>query len=150
MFLSQVFQYVPPGRSISTSGINRLLPVCIKVTASYPSSIVPNPPGKRAMASECRRKINLRVKKYLKVISFLSCWMIGLAACSQGRRMLAPKLFSGPAPSWPACMMPGPAPVMTMKPAAVILRANSTACLYSVLLGCVRAEPKMVTLRVWE
>ena len=34
--------------------------------------------------------------------------------CSHGRRMLTPKLFSGPAPSWPACMMPGPAPVMTM------------------------------------
>ena len=67
-------------------------------------------------------KINLRVKKYLKVTSFLSSRMMGLALCSQGRRMLTPKLFSGPAPSCPACMIPPPAPVMTMKPASAILR----------------------------
>ena len=99
------------------------------------------------MASECRMKISLRVKKYLKVTSFLSSRMTGLAACSQGRRMLAPKLISGPAPSWPACMMPPPAPVMTMKPAWAILRPNSTACWYSGRDGRVRAEPNMVTLR---
>ena len=99
MCLSHVFQYAPPGRSINTKGMMRLLPVCIRVSASYPSSMVPNPPGKSTMASEFRTKVSLRVKKYLKVISFLSCWMTGLALCSHGSRMFAPKLRSGPAPS---------------------------------------------------
>ena len=48
------------------------------------------------MASEWRMKISLRVKKYLKVTSFLSSAMMGLADCSHGRRMFTPKLFSGP------------------------------------------------------
>jgi hypothetical protein len=45
-------------------------------------------------------------------------------------------------------MIPGPAPVMTMKPAAAINRANSTASRYSGWPGSVRAEPKIATLRV--
>ena len=35
-----------------------------------------------------------------------------------------------------------------MNPASTILRPNSTACWYSSLSGCVRAEPKIVTLRL--
>src|ERR1017187_7321730 len=94
------------------------------------------------MASEWRMKVSLRVKNYLNVMSFLSSAMTGLALCSHGRRMLTPKLFSGPAPSWPACMMPGPAPVITMKPAAEIFLPNSAACWYSALVGCVRAQKR--------
>ena len=40
-------------------------------------------------------------------------------------------LFSRPAPTWPASMMPLAAPVMTMKPASAIRRPNSTACWYA-------------------
>ncbi len=48
------------------------------------------------MASEWRMKMSLRVKKYLKVTSFLSSAMTGLAVCSHGRRMLTPKAVGRP------------------------------------------------------
>ena len=147
MVRSQVLQYSAPGGSSMMSGMRRVLPVCISVSASKPSSSVPKPPAKSTMASEFRMKVSLRVKKYLKVMSFLSFEMTGLADCSQGSRMFAPKLFSSPAPSCPACMMPGPAPVMTIQPWAAIFCANSTACWYSALVGSVRAEPNIVTFR---
>ena len=38
-----------------------------------------------------------------------------------------PKLFSTPAPPWPAFMIPSPAPVMTIQPVSHIFRANSEA-----------------------
>ena len=63
--------------------------------------MVPNPPGKRAIAWLERTNISLRVKKYLKLMSFLSLAMILLVACSKGSRMARPKLGSGPAPPWP-------------------------------------------------
>ena len=43
-------------------------------------------------------------------------------------------LFSRPAPTWPASMMPLAAPVMTMKPASAIRRPNSTAWLVGRML----------------
>ena len=45
------------------SGIRRLLPVCMSVSASKPSSSVPKPPANRTIASEFRTKVSLRVKK---------------------------------------------------------------------------------------
>ena len=57
------------------------------------------------------------MKKYLKVTKLLVLADDGIGACSHGRRMLTPKLFSGPRSCRLAFMMPGPAPVMTMKPA---------------------------------
>ena len=54
--------------------------------------------------------------------------MIGLASCSNGKRMLTPMLFSRPAPTWPASMMPLAAPVMTIQPASAMRRLNATAC----------------------
>src|ERR1700685_3557449 len=50
--------------------------------------------------------------------------MKGLASPSKGRRMLTPKACSRPAPSRPAAMMPGPAPVTTIPSAAASLAAQ--------------------------
>ncbi len=47
-------------------------------------------------------------------------------------------------------MIPGPAPVITMNPAAAIFRPNSTPCWYSCRVGSVRADPNIVTLRTCE
>ena len=71
--------------------------------------------------------------------------MNSLADCSVGSLMPTPKLFSAPAPWWPAAMMPGPAPVITIQPRAAISRANSRAATYSPCCSSVRAEPKMLT-----
>ena len=60
--------------------------------------------------------ISLRVKKYFIEMSFSSPAMNGLAACSNGNRMLTPKEWVRPAPSSPAAMIPGPAPVTTIQP----------------------------------
>ncbi len=38
-----------------------------------------------------------------------------LVTTSNGSRMLKPNELSGPAPSMPAVMIPGPAPVMTIQ-----------------------------------
>jgi hypothetical protein len=58
-----------PGASISTIGWRVLLPVWVSVRSSYASSWVPNPPGKKTKASDSFTNTNLRVKKYLKLIS---------------------------------------------------------------------------------
>src|SRR6516165_8759811 len=53
----------PRGRSNSTTGTMRVLPVCIRVSTSNASSIVPKPPGSSAKACASFTKLNLRVKK---------------------------------------------------------------------------------------
>ncbi len=53
--------------------------------------------------------------------------MMGLAWLSKGRRMLRPKLWAAPAPSCPASMTPGPAPVITIQPSPAMRDANSLA-----------------------
>jgi hypothetical protein len=45
------------------------LPVWIRVSASKPSSWVPKPPGKSAMACDSYTKTTLRVKMYRKLMS---------------------------------------------------------------------------------
>ena len=50
-----------------------------------------------------------------------------LAAVSNGSLMDTPIEFSRPAPSMPASMIPGPAPVTTMKPACDTARAACVA-----------------------
>ena len=89
----------------------------------------------------------MRVKKYLKVMSLGSDAIQGLASCSNGRRMLSPKLCSPPAPSCAAPMIPAPAPVITIQPSCTIRRPNSRAASAAGSVGGVRAEPKTVTLR---
>lgn len=89
---------------------------------------------------------SLRVKKYLKEISFGSSAIQGLASCSKGSRMLSPKDRSAPAPSWADPITPPPAPVMTIQPAPVMRLPKALACSE---IGCargVRAEPNTVTL----
>ncbi len=61
--------------------------------------------------------------------------------------MLTPKLFAAPAPSMPASMIPGPAPVMTIQSIAASPRANATVWAYSGSSRVVRAEPKIAALR---
>ena len=90
----------------------------------------------------------LRVKKYLKSINLGSPAMNPLAPCSIGRRIPTPKLRAAPAPSCPAAMMPGPAPVITIHPREAIDSAKSRAVVYVGSPGSVRAEPNMLTFRV--
>ncbi len=59
--------------------------------------------------------------------SLWSPWMNSLASCSKGSRMFTPKDFSRPAPSRPAAMIPGPAPVTTIQPSAARSAAASRA-----------------------
>jgi hypothetical protein len=70
----------------------------------------------------------LRVKKYFIETNFGSEEMKGLATCSKGSRMFMPKLWSGPAPSSPAAMIPGPAPVTVDHPRRASSDARSRAC----------------------
>ena len=65
-----------------------------------------------------------RVKKYLKLMSFVLPWMNRFGSDSKGRRIDAPKLCSAPAPSCPAAMMPEPAPVITIHFCSAIAFAN--------------------------
>ena len=74
------------------------LPVWISVSASKPSSHVPKPPGKSAMACASLTKTSLRVKKYLKLMSLGSPAIHALASCSNGSRMFRPNERSRPAP----------------------------------------------------
>jgi hypothetical protein len=99
----------------------------MSVRSSKVSSIVPYPPGNRATALASFTRKSFRVKKYLKVTSLGSSAIHGLASCSNGRRMFSPKLFSPPAPSWAAPMMPAPAPVTTIHPSSVIRLPKSRA-----------------------
>ena len=69
--------------------------------------------------------MSLRVKKY-RISTSLGSWaMKALAPCSKGSRMLTPIDLSRPAPSMPAAMMPGPAPVTTIQSAPAIEAARS-------------------------
>ena len=90
----------------------------------------------------------MRVKKYLKLMSLGSEAIQGFASCSNGKRMLSPKLFSPPAPSCAAPMMPAPAPVTTIQPSSVIRLPKSRAFSVASSLDVERAEPKTVTFRV--
>ena len=88
---------------------------------------MPKPPGSTTKPSDSFMSMSLRVKKYFISTSLGSWAMKALAPCSKGRRMLTPKAISRPAPSMPAAMIPGPAPVTTIQPrparAAAISRA---------------------------
>ncbi len=70
-----------------------------------------------------------------------------MVAASNGNRMLTPKLFAAPAPSIPASMIPGPAPVMTIQSTSASSRASATVCSYNGSSRFVRAEPKIAALR---
>ena len=73
--------------------------------------------------------------------------MNGFAPSSWGRRMLTPNAWSRPAPSVPAAMIPGPAPVTTIQPASASRAARSRASTYTGSSGSVRAEPNIVIFR---
>ena len=68
--------------------------------------------------------MSLRVKKYRKLSSFSSPAITSFALVSKGRRMERPKLDSRVGPSWPAFMMPSPAPVMAIQLSAAISWPN--------------------------
>ncbi len=122
-------QYRLPGRSTNTTGMGSHLPVWMRVNVSRASSWVPNPPAKKATALVSFRNMSFRVKKKRQSMNRLSLATNSLACCSKGRRMLMPKLLPLPAPSLPAFMMPGPAPVITMNPSLTMRRANWRAIL---------------------
>ncbi len=129
-------------------GTGMPLPVWVSVSSSNVSSSVPNPPGRQMNARLSFTSISLRVKKYFMLTYFSSPAMIGLAPCSNGSRIDTPMLFSRPAPSIPACMMPGPAPVMTIHPFSARLAATLRVCSQSGSWFLTRAEPKIVTFGV--
>ncbi|MNP41493.1 hypothetical protein D3C76_1351990 [compost metagenome] len=140
-------QKLPPGESSSTTGTSGLLPVWIRVSTSSASSRVPKPPGHSTRASASLTKNSLRMKKKWNGSSLSVPSTVGLACCSKGRVMLNPRLWSLPAPSWAAAMMPPPAPVMTIRSERARVAPSSRARAY---IGCssgVRAEPNTVTLR---
>ena len=58
--------------------------------------------------------------------------------------MFTPKERSAPAPSIPAAMIPGPAPVMTIQPRSAIADPKAVAVRYAGSPSLIRAEPKMV------
>ena len=58
-------------------------------------------------------------------MSFGSPAMNWLVAVSNGNSMLTPNALSAPAPSMPASMIPGPAPVTTIQSRAATAAANS-------------------------
>ena len=126
-------------------GTGSPLPVCVSVSSSKVSSSVPKPPGRQMKALDSLMSISLRVKKYFIATYLWSPAMTELAACSKGRRMDTPIDCSRPAPSMPAAMIPGPAPVTTIHPCAARSAATRRACSYTGSSGRVRAEPKMVT-----
>ena len=70
---------------------------------------------------------SFRVKKYFIDTSLGFSAMNSLASCSNGSRMLIPKAWSGPAPSSPAAMIPGPAPVTVDQPCEASRAARSRA-----------------------
>ena len=77
--------------------------------------------------SDSFNSMSLRVKKY-RISTSLGSWAMNrLAPCSWGRRMLTPMDWSRPAPSMPAAMMPGPAPVTTIHPAPDMAAARARA-----------------------
>ena len=126
-------------------GTGMPLPVWVRVSSSNVSSSVPKPPGRQMNARLSFTSISLRVKKYFMLTYFSSPAMIGLAPCSNGSRIDTPMLFSRPAPSMPACMIPGPAPVMTIHPFSARLAATLRVCSQSGSWFLTRADPKIVT-----
>ena len=83
--------------------------------------------GEERNASLSFMKNSFRVKKYRNVASFGSPSMMSTALCSNGNTMFTPKVFSVPAPSIAACMIPGPAPLMIIHSSSAMARPNSTA-----------------------
>jgi hypothetical protein len=79
---------------------------------------VPKPPGRTRKPVDSFMSMSLRVKKYFISTSLSFSAMKALAAASNGRRMFTPMAMSAPAPSLPAAMIPGPAPVTTIHPAS--------------------------------
>ena len=108
-----------------TTGAGSAFPVWSRVSSSKPSSRVPKPPGMTTYASDSFMSMSLRVKKY-RISTSLGSWAMNvLADCSRGSRMFTPIERSRPAPSMPAAMMPGPAPVTTIQSAPAIVAASS-------------------------
>ena len=103
------------------------LPVWVRVSSSNVSSSVPKPPGRHTNPRLSFTSINLRVKKYRMLTYFGSPAITGLAPCSKGSLMDTPIERSRPAPSMPACMIPGPAPVTTIQPRSARPLATSRA-----------------------
>ena len=94
------------------------LPVWRSVRSSNVSSWVPKPPGRHTKADDSLMSMSFRVKKYFIATSRSPPARMSLGASSKGSWMLMPIARSGPAPSAPACMIPGPAPVITYHPAS--------------------------------
>ncbi len=67
------------------------------------------------------------MKKYFIDTSLGSEAMNSLGSVSKGSSMLMPKAWSGPAPSRPAAMIPGPAPVTVDQPCSASTAARSRA-----------------------
>ena len=118
-------QYMSPGVSRNTIGTGMPLPVWVRVSSSNVSSSVPKPPGRQMKAALSLTSISLRVKKYFMLTCLSSSAMIELAPASNGSRIDTPMLRSTPAPSIPASMIPGPAPVTTIHPASASRLATS-------------------------
>ena len=114
--------------SRNTIGTGSPLPVCVSVSSSNVSSRVPNPPGMHTNAALSFTSISLRVKKYFIETCFASPAMTELAPVSNGSRIDTPIERSRPAPSIPASMIPGPAPVMIIQPASASWCATRRVC----------------------
>jgi hypothetical protein len=67
--------------------------------------------------------MSFRVKKYF-ISTRRSFAMRSDGSCSNGRRMLTPIACDVPAPSLPAAMIPGPAPVTTIQSCAASAAAT--------------------------
>ena len=125
---STASQYSSPGVSRNTIGTGTPLPVCVNVNSSNVSSSVPNPPGRHTNAELSLTSISLRVKKYFMLTCLASPAITKLAPVSNGSRIDTPIERSRPAPSMPASMIPGPAPVTTIQPASASPCAVERAC----------------------
>ena len=109
-------------------GAGVALPVCCNVSSSKVSSWVPKPPGRHTKPLDSFMSISLRVKKYFIATTRSEPASGPSGPSSKGRRIVTPRLCSGPAPSVAAAMMPGPAPVTTIQPLSASRRASSRAC----------------------
>ena len=78
---------------------------------------------------------SLRVKKYRKLMSFGSSSMNWLVAASNGSWMLDAERVLGPAPSMPASMIPGPAPVTTIQSRAATCGGEVARLLVERVVG---------------
>src|SRR5581483_139579 len=93
-----------------------ILPVWINVSVSKISSSVPNPPGIATKPYEYFTSITLRTKKWRNSTNVSR---YGFGFCSTGSVMLQPtdRPPASRAPRLAASMIPGPPPVITVKPA---------------------------------